>query len=104
MASAPLPVSPRAAFAHRDFRLFQASRFLSIVGVQMESVAIGWQVYEITNDPLSLGYVGLSQFLPFIVFALAGGHAADRFDRRKIILLTHLGHALSAALLLLITL
>src|SRR4051812_22419280 len=96
-------VSPRAAFAHRDFRLFQAARFMSILGIQMEAGAIGWQVYAITHDPLSLGYVGLSQFLPFIVFALAGGHAADRFDRRKIILLTHLGHALSAALLLIIT-
>ncbi|MFL5318942.1 MAG: MFS transporter [Myxococcaceae bacterium] len=102
MADRPL-VPARAAFAHRDYRLFQAARFLSILGVQMESVAIGWQVYELTHDPLALGYVGLSQFLPFIVFALVGGHAADRFDRRIIILITHLGHALSAGLLLLIT-
>lgn len=104
----PMPetsvVPPRAAFQHRDFRLFQAARFLSIIGINMESVAIGWQVYALTRDPLALGYVGLAQFLPFIVFSLVGGHAADRFDRRRIILLTHLGHAISAGLLLAITL
>jgi MFS family permease len=76
---------PRAAFAHRDFTLLQAARFLTVVGIQMQSVAVGWQVYAITGDPLHLGWVGLSQFLPMMLFALVSGHVADRFDRRRIL-------------------
>jgi MFS family permease len=74
------------AFRHRDFRFLIASRLLLIMAGQMISVAIGWQVYEITSDPLHLGYVGLAQFLPSLLLALVGGHTADRFDRRAIIL------------------
>lgn len=79
-----------AVFRHRDFRLYQLSRLLSVLAVQVESVAIGWQVYEHTDSALALGYVGLSQFLPFVFFSLLGGHVADRFDRRKVLLLCYL--------------
>lgn len=96
--------SGTAALESRDFRLFQGARFLSIVGIQMESVAIGWQVYAITNDPLSLGNVGLAQFVPMFFLSVLGGQAADRFDRRKILLITHTLHGLSALALLWITL
>jgi MFS family permease len=51
----------------------------------MQTVAVGWQVYDITHDPLDLGLIGLSQFLPFIILILPAGHAADHYDRRKIL-------------------
>lgn len=77
---------PLLAFNYRDFRLFQITRFCSTFGVQMQSVAVGWQVYEITHDPLDLGYVGLAQFVPLLGFSFISGDVADRFDRRRILL------------------
>lgn len=64
--------------------LFLTARTLSSVAIRMQSVAVGWQVYETTRSPLDLGWVGLSQFLPFVVLVLPAGHVADRFDRRRI--------------------
>ena len=52
----------------------------------MQSVAVGWQIYEITRRPLDLGLVGLAQFLPGLLLFLLGGHVADRFDRRHVLL------------------
>ena len=52
----------------------------------MQSVAVGWQVYAITNRPLDLGYVGLAQFAPGFVLFLFAGHTADLFDRRKLLM------------------
>jgi MFS family permease len=66
----------------------------------MQSVAVGWQVYEITKRPLDLGLVGLVQFLPGILLFLVSGHAADRYDRRKLITTCYLGFAACCALLL----
>jgi MFS family permease len=81
--------------------LFQGARLVSILGMQMQSVAIGWQIYAITGRPLDLAWVGLAQFLPSAVLSLPAGHAADRYDRRKILLLCHAGMAsLSLALML----
>src|ERR1700683_1298696 len=53
----------RAAFTHPGFVLFQIARFLIVAAVEMQAVAVGWQVYEITKRPLDLGYVGLAPFL-----------------------------------------
>jgi MFS family permease len=78
-----------AAFGHRDFRLFQAARLVSVLGMQMQSVAIGWQVYALTSQPMSLAWVGLAQFFPAAGLSLVTGHAADRFERRKILLVCH---------------
>ncbi len=79
------PLSARAVLAIRDFRLFVATRFLAVIAYQMVGVAVGWQVYALTRDPLFLGYVGLSEFLPAFLLALPAGHVADRFDRRRIL-------------------
>lgn len=78
------PDAPRGAFAYRDFRAYQVARLLVSVGVQMSSVAIGWQVYDKTGSPLDLGWVGLAQFLPLFALALVTGAAADRYDRKRI--------------------
>src|ERR1035438_4248068 len=75
-----------AVLKDKDFRYFLLFRFLMTVAIQMQSVIVGWQVYQITKDPLSLGLTGLFEAIPFIVVALYAGHVADRFDRKKVIL------------------
>jgi len=67
----------------------------------MQSVAVGWQVFQITHRPLDLGYVGLVQFLPGILLSLPAGHAADRFDRRVVLLCCNVSYAVCSALLFL---
>jgi MFS family permease len=96
---APARPSALRAFAAADFRRFLSSRLLSILGLEMVSVAVGWQVYALTGRPLDLGYVGLAQFLPAVVLTLPAGHVADRFDRRRVVLVCHLAFGLCAALL-----
>jgi len=94
----------RVAFQYPDFTAYAIARFCIVVALEMQSVAIGWQVYEITKRPLDLGLVGLAQFLPGIAFFLAAGHAADRFDRRRLLMLCYGGFAVCSALLLLFAL
>ena len=90
----------RAAFSHPGFLLFQIARFLIVSAVEMQAVAVGWQVYEITKRPLDLGYVGLAQFLPAILLFPISGHASDRFERRHVLSACYAGYALCFALLL----
>ena len=89
-----------AAFRSRDFRLYQSARLAGILGAEAQSVAVAWQVYEITRSPLDLGYTGLALFLPGLLFMLAAGHVADRFDRRKIILICYAVQTLCTGALL----
>src|SRR4029077_8304947 len=99
----PAPSTPRAgraAFSHPAFVLFQTARFLIVAAVEMQAVAVGWQVYEITKRPLDLGLVGLAQFLPGILFFPISGHASDRFERRKVLSACYAGFALCFTLLL----
>jgi MFS family permease len=69
---------------NRDYLFFLGARTLSSIAVRMQAVAVGWQVYETTRSPLDLGWVGLSQFLPFVLLVLPAGHVADRYDRKRI--------------------
>ncbi len=89
----------RELLSNRRYALYLASRLSLIVATQMLSVAVGWQVYEITGKALALGFSGLALFLPGFLFSLAGGHVADRFDRRTILCVCHVGIAASAAIL-----
>jgi MFS family permease len=90
----------RAAFNHPAFVLFQMARFFIVVALEMQAVAVGWQVYEITKRPLDLGYVGLAQFLPGILLFPISGHASDRFPRRTVLSTCYAGFAVCFALLL----
>src|SRR5215470_8874395 len=90
----------RAAFQFSGFRLYQIARFCIVFCTEMQSVAVGWQVYEITHRPLDLGLTGLAQFLPGVVLFLLAGHFTDRFDRRNLLTLCYAGFALSSGLLL----
>src|SRR5271170_3628452 len=90
----------RSAFKSRDFRLYQAARLMVILGAEAQSVAVAWQVYALTHSALDLGYTGLALFLPGVFVMLAAGHAADRYDRRRIILLCYTLQACCTAALL----
>ncbi|HWY20673.1 MAG TPA: MFS transporter [Candidatus Acidoferrum sp.] len=92
----------RIAFTHPDFVLFQIARFLIVAAVEMQAVAVGWQVYDITKRALDLGLVGLAQFLPGILLFLVSGHTSDRFERRKVLSICYAGYALCSGLLLFI--
>jgi MFS family permease len=94
----------KTAFKYPDFLLFQSARLFIILAQAMQSVAVGWQVYDITKRPLDLGLVGLAQFLPSFLLFLVSGHTSDRFDRRRILLCCYLGFGVCWALLLEITL
>src|SRR5580693_3798268 len=94
------PRAGRAAFTHPAFVLFQIARFLIVVAVEMQAVAVGWQVYEITKRPLDLGYVGLAQFLPGILLFPISGHISDRYQRSKVLSACYAGYAVCFALLL----
>jgi MFS family permease len=102
MADAAQEGSPQAgaaAFAFRDFRLYQLARMLVIMGAEAQSVAVAWQVYQITHRAIDLGYTGLALFLPGLLFLLPAGHAADRFDRRQVILVCYCLQCLATSLL-----
>jgi MFS family permease len=80
-----------------------SGRFCASLAWQMFTVAVGWQVYALTHDPLALGLVGLSEFLPFVALVLFGGHAADRLDRRTVLIVAWGVDALCIGALLAIT-
>jgi MFS family permease len=86
---------------HRSFVLFWASRVATTVALQMAAVAVGWQMYDLTSNPLDLGLVGLAQFVPVFLLMLPSGHIADRYDRRRVIQLGQLVEAFAVATLLL---
>ena len=85
---------------HGGLRWYLLARLLGTLAVQMQTVAVGWQVYQATHDPLDLGLIGLSQFLPFIVLILPAGHVADHYDRRRVVAGCFALQALAALLLL----
>jgi MFS family permease len=78
-------VSRTALRRHRPFAFYWVSRVSSTVALQVQAVAVGWQMYDITHNPLDLGLVGLVQFIPAALFVLVSGHLADRYDRRMIV-------------------
>jgi MFS family permease len=95
--------SPSNGFAvlrSRNFSFYLAARVLGTLAVQMQSVAIGWQVYEITGNLFDLGLIGLAQFAPFLALILFAGHAADRYNRRNIIAICMATQLLCSLLLL----
>ena len=107
MASAQ-PASPRlaslAVLRHAQFARFATCRFLTTLSWQMLAVAVGWHVYALTHDALALGLVGLSEFLPFLLLVMVGGHVADHADRRDVLVVSWGIEALCIGSLLWLTL
>lgn len=81
----PLPrhERPFRVLRYRDFRLIWSAEALSQTGTQIQRVAVAWQVFELTGDPIHLGLLGLVRFVPLFLFGLVGGVVADRYDRRQ---------------------
>src|SRR5581483_1046751 len=75
----------------RDFCVFWTGSFLSSIGTQFTTVAMAWQIYELTNSPLQIGLLGVARALPQIALLLVGGLLADAMDRRKLMMCTQLG-------------
>src|SRR5512142_1232107 len=95
---------PQTIYRHRDFVSFAVSRFLSTVAMQVQSVAIGWQIYDIERTPLSLGLVGLCEFVPMFLLTLPAGEIADRFDQRRVLALAQAMLGICSGLFLLFSL
>jgi MFS family permease len=95
---------PLAALRYRDFAVYAAARFCATLCWAMLDVAVGWQVYQLTHNPLDLGFVGLAQFLPFVLLVLPAGHIADRMDRRRVLLAAYSVSTAAVVLLLCFTL
>jgi MFS family permease len=84
--SNPIRHDPYGALRLPEFRLFIGFRLLLTLGIQIQGVVVGWQIYSITKDALSLGLIGLAEALPFMLVSLYAGHVADTISRKKIIL------------------
>ena len=101
MPEASIVTPPRAnAFRSKDFSRYQMARLAVILGAEAQSVGVAWQIYQITHSALYLGYTGLALFLPGIFFVLPAGHAADRYNRKNIILGCYTLQAVCTAMLL----
>ncbi len=96
-------VTPWQVLAQRDFGLFWVSLLFSAVGSQISTVAVAWQVYEITNSPFQLGLTGLFRALPVMILSIPGGVVADRTDRRRLLIITQSLAAVLALILALLT-
>ncbi|ROR35009.1 MFS transporter [Inmirania thermothiophila] len=94
-----MPGATLRALAHRDFRLFFAGQAVSLVGTWMQHVAQAWLVYRLTGSSLALGTVAFLANVPVLVLGLAGGVLADRYPRRRLLLIAHGVAAAQAALL-----
>jgi MFS family permease len=94
----------RAAFRYPNFRYATTARFLSVASSEMQAVALGWQIFNLTHRPLDLGLVGLAQFAPGIFLFLLAGHTADRISRQRILLACYGGFSVCSLLLLGLTL
>ncbi|MFJ9448818.1 MFS transporter [Herbaspirillum sp. NPDC101397] len=92
-------IVPEQLLHHRSFRLFWLASVASTIALQMQIVAVGWQVYQLTHSPFDLGIVGLVQFIPSLFLVFVVGHVADRHDRRQVARLSILVEAIAAGLL-----
>ncbi len=89
-----------AALRYRDYTVFAAARFLTTLSWQILGVAVGWQVWQLTRNPVALAFIGLVQFLPFFLLVLPAGQIADRKDRRRVLMCAYAVEASCSAVLL----
>jgi MFS family permease len=94
---------PFAAIRIKEFRTLMTGRFLFIMGLRMMSTLVGWWIYNLTNAPIAIGLVGLSEFLPAFSMALYAGHIIDISEKRKLLLKGMSLYLLAALVLLLLS-
>ena len=92
-------IDPYASFRYPEFCYLIAASFLLTMALMIQEVAIGYELYRITHDPMALGLIGLVEAIPFISFTLYGGHVADRNSKRKVLMCSVGGIALSSMML-----
>ncbi|TXH69529.1 MAG: MFS transporter [Thiothrix sp.] len=97
-------LSAPSIYQQPGFLPFVTSRLFSFFASQIQAVVVAWQVYDMTRDPMTLAYVGLAQFIPMLFLLIPAGDLIDRFDRKKIVMLSWTAQALCSALLLLLSL
>src|ERR1700722_10683685 len=96
------PVHPKPLFRHRPFRLLFTTRTTANTANQMQAVAVGWLIYDITGSALALGLIGLVQFIPPLALSLIAGHVVDRYSRKHILICCYIVEfSVSTALLVL---
>lgn len=95
-----MDITHRPIYFGRDIPLFLTAQVLARVAMLVESVCVGWQVYDLTRSALALGIVGLVEFVPMFLLVLPAGEIADRFDQRRILALSRLTEAVASGLLL----
>jgi len=97
-----MPHAP-ALYRDRDLYFFVTSRFIATLAIQVQSVAIGWQIYDMERTPMALGLVGLCQFAPMFLLTLPAGDITDRFNQRRVYSLAAGLQALCSALFLILS-
>src|ERR1700723_2029657 len=98
--SSPLPIAgARGLLNQKSFLAFLLSRSFSRFSSQIGAVAIGWQIYDLTGSAFDLGMVGLVQFLRTALLVVVAGHAADRYERKRVVQICQLAEALTALFL-----
>ena len=97
--SSLMPVGAGALLKHRSFLFFLLSRSFSRFATQIGAVAIGWQVYDLTGSAFDLGMIGLVQFLPTALLLFVAGHAADRYERKRVVQICEVVEGLTALFL-----
>jgi MFS family permease len=99
MSSAVTAPGANKLFRHRPFLLYFSARLVSSFSYMISAVAVGWQVYALTNSAFDLGLVGLVQFIPMAVLTFAAGHVADRYDRKRVVQICQIVEGLTALFL-----
>jgi MFS family permease len=97
--SLPHSTGPGNLLAHRSFLFYLGARSFSEYSYQIATVAVGWQIYELTGSAFNLGMVGLVQFIPSALLVFAAGHAADRYDRKRVAQICQITDGLISAVL-----
>src|SRR5207244_12115627 len=97
--SSTMPVGARELLRHGPFLFFLLSRSFSRFASQIGAVAIGWQVYDLTGSAFDLGMIGLVQFLPTALLLFVAGHAADRYERKRVVQVCEVVEGLTALFL-----
>jgi MFS family permease len=97
--SSTVTVNPGPLLGHRPFLFYFLARGFSEFSYQISAVAVGWQIYALTNSAFALGMVGLTQFVPTLLLTFVAGHAADRYDRKRVVQLCQAAQGLTAAFL-----
>src|ERR671939_1982674 len=96
-------ISPFASIRIAEYRNLLLGRFIFIMGLRMMGTLVGWWIYELTNDPLAIGIVGLSEVIPAVSLALHAGHVIDLSEKRKLMLRGVMLYFLCALILLLLS-